>query len=109
MKNLLRIRTFLKPYIPQISVSLLVLLTLTALSLIVPRIIQQVIDEGIAGRDAGFLVRSALLLLGLGLFTAFLSGAQRYLSEWISGHIGYDMRNRLYNHIQNLSFSYHDH
>ncbi len=109
MKNLLRIRTFLKPYLLQISASLLVLLTLTGLSLVVPRIIQQVIDDGIAHRDSSFLVRSALLLLGLGLFTAFLSGAQRYLAEWISGHIGYDMRNRLYDHLQNLSFTYHDH
>ncbi|MBP1702290.1 MAG: transporter related, partial [Chloroflexi bacterium] len=34
---------------------------------------------------------------------------QRYLGEWIATHVGYDFRNRLYDHIQNLSFSFHDH
>ena len=34
---------------------------------------------------------------------------QRYLSEWIAQHIGYDLRNRLYDHIQHLPFTYHDH
>src|SRR3989304_821281 len=109
MKQLLRIQIFLKPYLWQILASLLMLLSLTTLSLIIPRIIQEVIDQGIARRDTAFLVRSALLLLGMGLLTAFLSAAQRFLSEWIGGHIGYDLRNRLYDHIQNLSFTYHDH
>ena len=109
MNSILRLRSFVKPYLPQILISLLSLGTLTGLSLVVPRIIQQVIDQGIVSGSSGVLVRSALLLLGLGLLTAALNGFQRYISEWISGHIGYDIRNRLYDHIQHLSFSFHDH
>jgi ATP-binding cassette subfamily B protein len=109
MNHLLRIRFALKPYIPQIVLSLINLAVLTALSLYVPRIIRDVIDEGIARREVDFLIRSALLLLGLGLITAALGAFQRYLSEWIGGHIGYDLRNRMYAHIQDLSFSFHDH
>ncbi len=109
MRSILRLRSFVKPYLPQIFLSLLSLAALTGLSLLVPRIIQRVIDEGIASGQSGILVRSALLLLGLGLLTAALNGFQRYISEWIGGHLGYDIRNRLYDHIQHLSFSYHDH
>jgi len=109
MKNLLRTRVFLKPYLWQILLNLLILLSLTALSLIIPRIIQQVIDQGISRRDTQFLIRSAFLFLGLGLLSALLSAANRFLSEWIGGHIGYDLRNRLYDHIQKLSFTFHDH
>ncbi len=109
MKSILRLRSFVRPYLPQIFLSLLSLATLTGLSLLVPRIIQRVIDEGIASGQSGILARSALLLLGLGLLTAALNGFQRYISEWIGGHLGYDIRNRLYDHIQHLSFSYHDH
>jgi ATP-binding cassette subfamily B protein len=76
--------------------------------LYVPRIIRDVIDQGLALREAGFLVRSALLLLMLGLMSAALAALQRYVSEWIGARIGYDLRNRLYDHIQNLSFAYHD-
>ncbi len=109
MNPILRLRSVIKPYLPQIFVSLISLAALTGLSLVVPRIMQQVIDDGITRNDASFLVRAALLLLGLGLMTAALNGFQRYISEWIGGHIGYDIRNRLYDHIQRLSFAYHDH
>ena len=109
MNPILRLRSFVKPYLPQISLSLLALAALTGLSLVVPRIMQQVIDQGLARGETNFLARAALLLLGLGLLTAILGGYQRYITEWISSYVGYDIRNRLYNHIQYLSFSYHDH
>jgi ATP-binding cassette subfamily B multidrug efflux pump len=109
MNPILRLRFVVKPYLPQILVSLISLAALTGLSLIVPGIMQQVIDDGISRNDVSLLVRAALLLLGLGLMTAVLNGFQRYISEWIGGHIGYDIRNRLYDHIQGLSFSFHDH
>lgn len=107
--SLFRLRFVLKPYLLQLSLSMLNLLVLTGLGLYVPRVIRQVIDEGIVPADIDVIIRSALVLLGLGLLTAALSGFQRYISEWIGGHIGYDIRNKLYNHIQHLSFSYHDH
>jgi ATP-binding cassette subfamily B protein len=109
MNSILRLRSFVRPYLLQILLSLLSLAILTVLSLLVPRIIQQVIDEGIKSGQIGVLSRSAQLLLALGLLTAVLNGFQRYISEWIGGHIGYDIRNRLYDHIQQLSFSFHDH
>jgi ATP-binding cassette subfamily B protein len=109
MKHLLRIRTFLRPYTPQIVGTLLVLLVLTGFSLVVPRIIQAVIDQGLIDGNTGALVRSAALLLGLGLVSAFLGLILRYWSAWIATHVGYDLRNRMYNHIQHLPFTYHDH
>src|SRR6188474_1889300 len=83
MKHLIRIRVFLKPYFWQILGTLLILLTLTGLSLLVPRIIRSVIDDGLARGQSGYLIRSALLLLGLGLISAILNLANRYWSEWI--------------------------
>ena len=85
------------------------LLTITGLGLVVPRIIQSVIDDGLTGGETGYLVRSALLLLGLGLASALLNLGNRYLSEWVAVRVGYDLRNRMYNHIQQLPFTYHDH
>jgi len=67
MKNLFRIAAFLKPYTWQVTATLAMLLLLTGLNLIVPRIIQNVIDDGLLRGDVAYLVRSALLLLGLGL------------------------------------------
>ena len=109
MKHLLRIRIFLKPYFWQIFATLLILLVLTGLSLLVPRIIRSVVDEGLAQSETGNLIRSAFLLLGLGLFSALLNLGNRYWSEWIAARVGYDLRNRMYDHIQYLPFTYHDH
>jgi ATP-binding cassette subfamily B protein len=109
MKHLIRIRVFLKPYLWQTLATLFFLLGLTGLSLAVPRIIRSVIDQGLAGGETAFLVRAALLLLGIGIVSAVLTLANRYLSEWIAARVGYDLRNRMYDHIQYLPFTYHDH
>src|SRR5688572_933147 len=109
MKHLLRIQIFLKPYIWQILATLLVLLILTGLNLLVPRIIQTVIDDGLLRGDTGYLIRAAFLLFGLGLASAILNLGNRYGSEWIAARVGYDLRNRLYDHVQHLPFTYHDH
>lgn len=109
MKHLLRIRIFLKPYLWQILATLLMLLVLTGLNLVVPGIIRSVVDQGLARGERFYLVRSALLLLGLGLGSAILNLGNRYWSEWIAARVGYDLRNRMYDHIQYLPFTYHDH
>jgi ABC-type multidrug transport system fused ATPase/permease subunit len=109
MKHLLRIRRFLRPYSRQIIATLAILLILTGLSLLVPRIIQYVIDDGLAAGQTVYIIRAALLLLGLGLVSAVLNLGQRYLSLWIAARVGYDLRNELYDHIQYLPFTYHDH
>ena len=43
------------------------------------------------------------------MLRAGIGFGNRYTSEWLAHHIAYDLRNRLYDHIQRLSFSYHDH
>jgi ATP-binding cassette subfamily B protein len=81
---------------------------MTAIELVLPAIIRQVIDIGLTGSDSTFLVQAALVLLGLGILRSLLAYGQRYIGEWISHHVAYDLRNKLYNHIQHLTFSFHD-
>ncbi|MFZ5880776.1 MAG: ABC transporter transmembrane domain-containing protein, partial [Chloroflexota bacterium] len=109
MKHLFRTASFLRPYAWQVSATMIILLIVTGLNLLVPRIIQTVIDDGLMRGDNAHLVRAALLLLGLGLGSALLNFLNRYLSAWIAVKVGYDLRNRMYNHIQYLPFTYHDH
>jgi ATP-binding cassette subfamily B multidrug efflux pump len=109
MRPLLRLGVFLRPYWRQISLALMTILLATAASLVIPTLIQEVIDIGLGRHELGFIVRAAMIILGLGILQAGLTYLQGYLSEWIASHIGYDLRNQLYDHIQRLSFSYHDH
>ncbi len=109
MRSLLRLRIYLRPYGPQVVISLVLLLIQTGLSLVIPEIIRQVIDVGLKQSDITYLIHAAMILVAIGVLNSILTYFQRYLSEWIASHIGYDLRNRLYDHIQHLSFSYHDH
>ncbi len=81
---------------------------LTAGQLFIPALIRQVIDVGIGGENSRMLVIASVILSIIGIIMAVITYAQRYLSEWIAAHIGFDLRNQLYNHIQHLPFAYHD-
>jgi len=109
MKSLLRIREFIQPYKWQVGLAVIILLSITGANLVIPEIIRQVIDIGLVGSKPRFLLNAALIILGIGLLIAGLDFVNRYLASWISFRITFDLRNRLYDHIQHLSFSYHDH
>jgi ATP-binding cassette, subfamily B, multidrug efflux pump len=109
MKSIKRIRLLLRPYYLQISLSIIFLLMLTAIDMIFPEIIRQVVDIGLVDKQVSFMVVAAGIILGLGLLKATIGFGNRYTAEWLAHHIAYDLRNRLYDHIQHLSFSYHDH
>lgn len=109
MRSLFRLRPFVRPYWKQVLLALLALTLLTALKLVVPLIIRQVIDQGLTDSDVRLIVTAALSLLVIGLASAALIYWQRYQTEIIAAQIGYDLRNRLYNHIQRLPFTFHDH
>lgn len=109
MKNLWRLRPLLQPYAWQVGLTLFLLLCLTALNLVIPEVIQRVIDIGLVQKQERYLFGAALVILGIGVLRAVLPFGTRYLSEWTAAHIGFDLRNRMFNHIQYLPFSYHDH
>ena len=81
---------------------------MTAAELVIPEIIRQVIDIGLIRGEVSFMVGAAGIILGLGLFRAFVAFWQRYMSAWVAHNVSFDLRNRLYDHIQHLSFTYHD-
>lgn len=108
MKIFLRLIPVVKPYVQRIMLVFFLTLMLSGLLLVIPSIIRAIIDIGLAKKDVRFIAWMALALFGIGLFRALLVYFQRYLSEWVAHHIGYDLRNRLYDHIQNLPFRFHD-
>jgi ATP-binding cassette subfamily B protein len=109
METFRRLRTLLWPYRWQVLLSLLVLLAVTATQMVVPTVIGKVIDFGLSGGEPRYLAIAGLVILGVGALRMALSFSQRYLGAWIAQHVSFDLRNKLYNHIQHLSFSYHDH
>jgi ABC-type multidrug transport system fused ATPase/permease subunit len=109
MKSIRRLRILLRPFLPQILLAGLFLFLLTAIDMVFPELIRAVIDIGFTGKDSRFFLLAAGILAGLSLLRAGVGFGNRYSSEWLAHNIAYDLRNRLYDHIQRLSFSFHDH
>lgn len=109
MKQLLRLGELLRPYVKQTLFTTLLLLLLTGIEMVFPSIIQWVVDFGLKPGQMRLVLIAAGAIIGLGILKSIFSYYNRFISEWIANHIAYDLRNRLYNHLQNMPFTYHDH
>ncbi|PIG93843.1 ABC transporter ATP-binding protein [Gloeocapsopsis sp. IPPAS B-1203] len=108
MQSLNRVLGSLKSYWLIATGALVSLLLLTAANAITPQLFRWGIDDGIARFDYQVIFKVAgamvLVAIGRGLFNF----GQTFLAEKVSQGVAYDLRNRIFRKIQNLSFSYHD-
>ena len=103
-----RIFGLLRPHWKLALGTLFCVIAATALALIIPELIAQVVALGIGDGNLSQL----LLISGAVLIASILRGlaayGQGYYSQAISVEIAYDLRNMIYDHLQRLSFSFHD-
>ena len=98
-----RVFSYLWPYGKQLF---LVILLITASSFlgILPSILTgKMIDDGLIGRNLSLLIGLILLSFGVTLLSNLLGVGQSYLNAWISQHITFDMRCRMFRHLQRMS------
>jgi ATP-binding cassette subfamily B protein len=78
------------------------------LSLAVPWVLKEVLDYGLAQRQMPFLYLAGVLLVAVTVVRGVIAYGQSYLTAHLAQHLAYRLRNLLYDHIQHLSFAYHD-
>jgi len=76
--------------------------------LVVPHLIQRAIDFGIFGQDSALLLRMVGYILLAAVVGGLIRFVDRYSMEYMCQRVIYDLRNRLYDHLQTLSFSFYD-
>jgi len=108
MKVVLRLMRFVKKYWILLTVALICLLVSTVFSLIVPRMLGRGIDTVLKAGDQSFLYVAAGIIVGAAVLRGIAGYIQQYLSQVVSQKVSYDIRNALYDHLQKLSFAYHD-
>lgn len=98
---------FLRPYRGRLLFALLIVALSTVVNNLGPLIFARAIDDGIVGRDISLLFAFAVVYL----FTVLLRIGLRYLSADYLGRLGQDLlyrlRNRVFAHLQRLSYDYH--
>ncbi|MEX0826242.1 MAG: ABC transporter ATP-binding protein [Acidimicrobiia bacterium] len=74
----------------------------------VPYLVSRVVDEALLGEQGTDLGGLVLLLLGAGVLLGIGIGARRYYGFRLSYRAETDLRNRMFEHIQRMAFSFHD-
>ena len=103
-----RILKLLRPHKLSTFGTIACLILSTAFSLIVPWLLAWVVDVGVkSGRFTDLMIAAGLILVTSSLRGLFAYG-QGYLSQAVSCLVAYDLRDQIYDHLQTLSFSFHD-
>lgn len=108
MRIFLRILSLMKKYWLQLLEAFIALLLATFLNLINPWVIKFTIDRIISQHHEELLAWVALVILLVAIFRGVLEFIQEYLLQFLSNRLVYDLRNRIYQHLLRLSFSYYD-
>ena len=85
----------------------------TTAYLFLPHLFGQAIDQIKMMLEGGNIPLQSLLvivgvIIGLSIVRGLLSYFQNYFGEAVSQYVSYDLRNKLYDHVQHLSFGFHD-
>jgi len=104
--TLRRIIGLLRPY-RMMVVGFLVLVAVDAvIGAVDPLIYREIINRGILGGDAGLVVWLAILIAGLAVLDGGVLLVQRYLGLRIGEGLIYDMRTRVYAHVQRMGLGF---
>lgn len=103
-----RLVGFLTPYRRQLVFTTLLVILGTGADLALPMLFSRAIDE-VRGSQRMSAINIIGALFVLMVLLRFLSNwGQFYTTQWLGQRVVYDMRNRMFRHLQNLSLSYID-
>src|SRR5689334_25359386 len=97
-----------RPYRTRTLLSVVSLLLATATALAPPFLSKYAVDDGIRQHDLAKLWWIVGAFLVAGLLNWGMSYAQTYLTGWVGERILADLRNRLFDHLQDLSLGFYE-
>ena len=104
MKPLIRMGRFVQPYWRSLVLAVILLVGVVVADLLIPRLTQRVIDQGITERDMGAILRTSLLMLGAAMLSALFAVANTVLSVRVGLSTGADLRSAIARKVQTFSF-----
>lgn len=104
--TLKRIVRFAAPYRNILALFLVVIVIDALLGVANPLIYRQIIDAGIIKHNNGLIVVLAAVVAGLAVIDALLSLVQRYISSRVGEGLIYDMREKVFDHIQRMPIAF---
>lgn len=104
MKSLFKLFHLIKPYRWLVIASLALLVGMVACDLLIPRLTQRVVDQGIRQQNLSLIVNTSLMMLGAAISSALFAIANTLLSVRVSQSFGADLRSAFVRKVQTFSF-----
>lgn len=103
-----RLLKYLAPYKLYVAISVILLLFISALQLAGPYLTKIAIDRYIVTQNISGLSRIALMFLAILVSTFFLRYLQIYIMQFVGQKVMFDIRMKLFSHLQEMSLSFFD-
>ena len=103
-----RIVSFLIPYKGWVALAFVLVMVTAFLGPLRPKLVQIAIDDYIVTGDLDGMQPIILLLVGVLMFEGALGFINAYLTQWIGQQAIYDVRIRVYRHIQRQALRFFD-
>jgi ATP-binding cassette, subfamily B, multidrug efflux pump len=100
----LKLVKFVKPYWRWAALAPLLMMLEVMMDLMQPRMVERIIDEGIAKLDLNLVITTGILMVGLAFIGALGGMSNGLLAEYTAQGFGADLREFLFKKVQSLSF-----
>ncbi|MBC7093717.1 ABC transporter ATP-binding protein [Candidatus Bipolaricaulota bacterium] len=104
MRSLRRILRFVKPYTWPSIAALALLLAMVGADLLIPRLTQRIIDQGIAAGNMRVIATTALAMIGAAVVSTLFAIANTVLAVRVGQGFAADVRRALVRKVQTFSF-----
>ena len=105
MQDIIKLARFVRPYWRAALAAFMLLTSLVFLDLAIPRLIQRIIDEGIAQQNQDIVIETGLLMVGISLLSVLVAVGNNFTSIRVGEGVARDVRLALFQKIQSLSYS----
>lgn len=105
MQDIYVLMRFAKPYWKSALAAFVLLTALVFLDLAIPRLIEYIIDVGIANHDQDVVVQTGLIMVGISLASVLVAVGNNLTSIQVGEGVARDLREALFTKIQSLSFA----
>ena len=104
LSELIRTVKYLKPYKVAAALAVIFLALVVAAELAIPRLVQTIIDEGVAKQNMVVITQTSLLMVGVSLLAALFMTANTIFAIRSSRSFEADLREATFEKIQSFSF-----
>ncbi len=106
--QLKRLITYIKPYKKPMALVIFLMLSSSGLSMLIPQFLMRVMDECIPSQDMRKIIVYSLLASLIGIYAAICLRFKIKITNEIGQNIIHQIRYDIFEHLQELPFSYYD-